>query len=270
MGEASELKDTARDAIDLGLAGLIRLSHTIHEHPETAFEEDRACAWTGDTLADGGYTVTRGIAGMPTAFSAEFGSGPLVLAVCAEYDALPGVGHACGHNIIAASAVGAGLGLAPLADDLGITVRVLGTPAEEGGGGKVTMLDDGVFDDVHAAMMIHPWPTDRLEATCLAVSHFDVTFSGKGAHASAAPWEGINAQDALTVAQVAIGLLRQQLPPGDQVHGVVTHSSAAANIIPASVTARYMVRSRTAPGLSAARSRVEACFEAGAVRDRTM
>ena len=112
----------------------------------------------GRAVGGGGFTVTRGTAGMPTAFSAEIGSGPLVLAVCAEYDALPGVGHACGHNIIAASAVGAGLGLAGLADELGTTIRVLGTPAEEGGGGKVTMLDDGVFDDVHAAMMIHPWP----------------------------------------------------------------------------------------------------------------
>ena len=106
--------------------------------------------------------MSPGTAGMPTAFSAEIGSGPLVIAVCAEYDALPGVGHACGHNIIAAAAVGAGLGLAGLADDLGLTVRVLGTPAEEGGGGKITMLQAGVFDDVHAAMMIHPWPADRL------------------------------------------------------------------------------------------------------------
>ncbi len=141
MGDDPEPKDAARGIIDRALDGLIRLSHTIHEHPETAFEEERASAWTAEILAGGGYTVTRGVAGMPTAFSAEFGSGPLVLAVCAEYDALPGVGHACGHNIIAASAVGAGLGLAPLADDLGITVRVLGTPAEEGGGGKVTMLE---------------------------------------------------------------------------------------------------------------------------------
>jgi amidohydrolase len=178
---------------------------------------------------------------------------------------LPDIGHACGHNIIAATAVGAGLALASVAGDVGLTVRVLGTPAEEGGGGKVLMLERGAFDGVHAAMMVHPWPSDWLTATCLAVAHYDVRYHGREAHASAAPWEGVNAQDALNVAQVAIGLLRQQLPPGDQVHGVVRQSSSAANVIPAAVTARYMVRSRTAAGLAALRPRIDACFEAGAL-----
>jgi metal-dependent amidase/aminoacylase/carboxypeptidase family protein len=127
------------------------------------------------------------------------------------------------------------------------------------------MLERGAFVGVRAAMMVHPWPAEWLTATCLAVAHFDVSYTGREAHASAAPWEGVNAQDALTVAQVAIGLLRQQLPPGDQVHGVVTESTAAANIIPAAVTARYMVRSPTIEGLVALRPRVEACFEAGAL-----
>src|SRR5271163_3689250 len=213
--EEHALKEQARMVIDGQRDRLVTLSHTIHDHPETAFEEDRAAAWTAESLAESGFTVTRGVAGLKTAFSAESGSGPLVVAVCAEYDALPGMGHACGHNIIAASAVGAGMGLAAVADELGITVRVLGTPAEEGGGGKIMMLERGLFDDVHAAMMIHPWPADWLAAICLAVSHFDVTFAGKSAHASAAPWEGVNAGDAMTVAQVAIGLLRQQLRPGD-------------------------------------------------------
>jgi amidohydrolase len=259
------LKEGARQAIGGGLDGLVALSHAIHASPETAFEEELACAWTSEALAEGGFTVTGGVAGMPTAFSAEVGSGPLVMAVCAEYDALPGVGHACGHNIIAASAVGAGLGLARVADQLGITVRVLGTPAEEGGGGKVAMLDAGVFDDVHLAMMIHPWPADRLEGTCLAVSHFDVTFAGKSAHASAAPWEGVNAGDAMAVAQVAIALLRQQFRPGDQVHGIVTHGGQAANIIPESVTGRFMCRSTTLADLEVLERRVLACFEAGAL-----
>ena len=208
--------------------------------------------------------MTTGTADLPTAFIAEAGSGPLVLAVCAEYDALPDVGHACGHNIIAASAVGAGLGLLPVADELGVTVRVVGTPAEEGGGGKVVMLERGAFDDVHAAMMIHPWPDDRLEATCLAVAHFDVGYTGKTAHASAAPWQGVNAGDAMVIAQVALGLLRQQLPPGDQVHGVVTNGGEAANIIPARVTGRFMARSLTIQGLAHLESRVGRCFAAGA------
>jgi amidohydrolase len=265
MAELDLQKEAARQVIDDDLSRLVRLSHDIHAHPETAFEEDRASAWTAETLDGGGFEVTMGTAGMPTAFSAEIGSGPLVLAICAEYDALPGVGHACGHNIIAASAVGAGLGLAPLADELGLTVRVLGTPAEEGGGAKITMLDDGVFDDVHAAMMIHPWPNDRLEGTCLAVAHFDVAFGGKSAHASAAPFEGVNAGDAMVVAQVALGLLRQQLRPGDQVHGVVTNGGQAANIIPDAVTGRFMTRSLSLAGLERLEPRVMACFEAGAM-----
>ncbi len=258
-------KEAARQAIDDGLDGLVRLSRAIHAHPEVAFEEEQACRWTAHLLAEDGFAVTTGTAGLPTAFSAEVGSGPMVVAVCAEYDALPGIGHACGHNIIAASAVGAGLGLARVADELGLTVRVLGSPAEEGGGGKITMLEAGVFDDVHAAMMIHPWPSDRLEGSCLAVSHFDVRFSGKTAHASAAPWEGVNAGDAMVVSQVAIGLLRQQLRPGDQVHGVVIDGGRAANVIPDSVTGRFMCRSTTLDRLEVLEPRVMACFEAGAL-----
>jgi amidohydrolase len=266
---AAAAKEAARRTVEGALDRLVGLSHDLHAHPETAFEEERSAARTAGLLADEGFTVTTGTAGIPTAFVAKAGSGSLVVAVCAEYDALPGVGHACGHNIIAATAVGAGLALAPLADDLGITVRVLGTPAEEGGGGKVAMLDAGVFADVDAAMMVHPWPRDRLEATCLAVSHFDITYTGKGAHASAAPWEGRNAGDAMVIAQVALGLLRQQLPPGDQVHGIVTHGGQAANIIPASVTGRFMCRSRTLEGLLTLDPRVDACFEAGALATGT-
>jgi amidohydrolase len=265
MAEPTPLKEAARQAIDDRLAGLVDLSHTIHAHPEVAFEEERACTWTAEFLAANGFAVTRGTAGMPTAFMAETGSGPMVVAVCAEYDALPGIGHACGHNIIAASAAGAGLGLARVADELGITVRVLGTPAEEGGGGKITLLEHGVFDDVHAALMIHPWPTEHLQGTILAVSHFDVRFSGKSAHASAAPFEGVNAGDAMAIAQVAIGLLRQQLRPGDQVHGIVTSGGEAANIIPESVTGRFMCRATSLAALAAFEPRVMACFEAGAL-----
>ena len=261
----SATKEAARRAIDDGLDGLVRLSRAIHAHPEVAFEEEQACRWTAELLAEEGFAVTTGTAGLPTAFSAEVGSGPMVVAVCAEYDALPGIGHACGHNIIAASAVGAGLGLARVADELGLTVRVLGSPAEEGGGGKITMLEAGVFEDVHAAMMIHPWPSDHLEGSCLAVSHFDVRFSGKAAHASAAPWEGVNAGDAMVVSQVAIGLLRQQLRPGDQVHGVVIDGGQAANVIPDSVTGRFMCRSTTLDRLEVLEPRVMACFEAGAL-----
>jgi amidohydrolase len=209
--------------------------------------------------------VQSGICDLPTAFSARAGSGPLVVALCAEYDALPGVGHACGHNIIAASSLGAAVALAEVADDVGLTVLLLGTPAEEGGGGKVLMLDRGAFDEAHLAMMVHPWPNDRLAAQCLAVSHFDVHFEGKEAHAAAAPYEGVNAADAMAVAQVALALLRQQFRPGDQAHGVVLDGGKAANIIPAHVHGRFMCRARTLEGLEALEPRVRRCFEAGAL-----
>ncbi len=263
--ESSAAKAAAAAVVDDNLDDLVALSHRLHATPELCFEETISARAVSETMRAGGLSVDEGVYDLPTALESRSGEGELVVAVCAEYDALPDIGHACGHNIIAASSVGAGLALAAVADDVGLTVRVLGTPAEEGGGGKVLMLQRGAFAGVHAAMMVHPWPTERLNGTCLAVAHFDVSYSGREAHASAAPWEGVNAQDALTVAQVAIGLLRQQLPPGDQVHGVVTASSAAANVIPAAVTARYMVRSRTMDGLATLRTRVEACFEAGAL-----
>jgi amidohydrolase len=243
---------------------LVSLSHDLHAHPETAFEEHRAATAVTELLELEGFDVERGACGLETAFVATSGSGAVRIGICAEYDALPDVGHACGHNVIAASSVGAAIGLASVADEVDATVVVLGTPAEEGGGGKILMLDGGAFDGLDVAMMVHPWPSDRLEAMCLAVDHFDVTYSGTEAHASAAPWRGVNAGDAMTIAQVSIGLLRQQLPPGDQVHGVVVTGGAAANIIPAHVVGRFMCRSIDADRLRVLRARVEACFEAGA------
>ncbi len=256
-------KDRAASVVTSARDALVELSHDLHAHPETSFHEHRSASAVAGALA--GFEVDHGACGLETAFSARAGSGPLTVAICAEYDALPTVGHACGHNVIAAAAVGAGLALAEVADDIGLTVLVLGTPAEEGGGGKVFMLERGAFHGVHAAMMVHPWPEDRLFANCLAVSHFDVSFAGREAHASAAPWQGVNALDAMTVSQVAIGLLRQQLRPGDQVHGVVTNGGVAANIIPAAVSARYMCRASTLEDLEQLDPRVRACFEAGAL-----
>jgi amidohydrolase len=212
-----------------------------------------------------GFRVERGIADLPTAFRATSGSGALHVAYCAEFDALPDVGHACGHNIIAASSLGAAIGLAAVADELDLTVTLLGTPSEEGGGGKIDLINAGYFDDVHTAMMVHPFPFERLDAHCLAVDHFDVTFTGKEAHAAAAPWVGINALDALTIANVAIGLLRQQLPPGDLVHGITLEGGSAANIIPARAVGRFMARSESSERLAELRIRVNACFEAGAL-----
>ncbi|MFL6095214.1 MAG: amidohydrolase, partial [Blastococcus sp.] len=146
-----DVKDATRATIERSSDALVGLSHRLHEHPELGFEEERACEWVGGLLSDHGFDVVTGVADLPTALTATYGNGDLVIGICAEYDALPGVGHACGHNVIAAAAVAAGLGLAAVADDIGVTVKVLGTPAEEGGGGKILMLDRGAFAGIHAA-----------------------------------------------------------------------------------------------------------------------
>ncbi|MHB1986809.1 MAG: M20 family metallopeptidase [Acidimicrobiales bacterium] len=259
------LKNKTAAAVAADEAALTSLSHRIHGHPELGFEEERSSAWCAEMLAEAGMAVEMGICGLPTAFSAVAGSGPLTIAICAEYDALPEIGHACGHNVIAAAAIGAGRALAAVADDLGITVRVLGTPAEEGGGGKILMMEHGGFDGVHAAMMVHPAPGELDRMPCLAVEHYDVVYRGKEAHASAYPELGINAADALTVAQVAIGLLRQHAEERDQVHGIVTLGGVAPNIVPALASAKYYVRARSVAQLETWSPRVKACFQAGAV-----
>jgi len=260
-----DAKAAARETVESSAQSLIGLSHRVHAHPELKFEETRSAEWTAGVLADAGLAVNAGICALPTAFSCEFGSGSLHLAICAEYDALPQIGHACGHNIIAATAVGAGLALAPLVDDLDLRVSIIGTPAEEGGGGKVFMLERGAFAGVHAAMMVHPAPFEDLTPRVSAVAHFAVSYEGRASHAAAAPELGINAADAFTVAQVAIGLLRQHLRAGDQVHGIITHGGDAANIVPAQADGLWMVRAPTIADLATTRPRVEHCFEAGAV-----
>ena len=258
------IKQAARSEVEGAAEALVDLSHRIWDHPELAFEEERASAWSAQVLADGGFAVETGVAGLPTAFVAEAGSGPLVIGICAELDALPGIGHACGHNMIAAAGVGAGLALAKVADDLGITVRVLGTPAEELGGGKILMVEQGAFDGIHLAMMVHPAPVEGDAFPTLAISQCDFHYHGKTAHASLAPHLGINAADAITVAQVGVGLLRQHLEVGDQVHGIVTRGGEAANIVPGEATARYFMRAPSLDALRVLQPRVERCFEAGA------
>lgn len=261
-----ELKAAAQARFATIQSQMIALSHRIHAHPEVGFEEEHASTWLAETLSDAGFAVTRGICDLPTAFMASAGSGPLHLALCAEYDSLPGVGHACGHNIIAAMALGAGIATAALADDLGLTVHIVGTPAEEmGGGGKILLLERGAFAGMHAAMMVHPSPTDNVTPVTLANSYFEVRYTGKEAHAAAFPEGGINAADALTVAQVAIGLLRQHIRSTDRIHGIITRGGDAPNVIPAHTAARYAVRAQSIDELESIRARVRRCFEAGAL-----
>jgi len=260
-----DAKGAARWTIDRERERLVALSHRIHAHPELKFEEEQSSAWTAGALSDAGYPVEAGICDLPTAFECRVGEGPLHVAICAEYDALPVIGHACGHNIIAAMAVGAGLALAPLADDLGITVSVMGTPAEEGGGGKILMLERGAFDGVHAALMVHPTPMEDLYPRVSAVAHMHVEYHGRESHAAIAPELGINAADAFTVAQVAIGLLRQHLRSFDQVHGIISHGGDATNVVPARTEGTWMARSRTLDDLDVLVPRIHHCFEAGAL-----
>ncbi|MFG1985726.1 amidohydrolase [Streptomyces albidoflavus] len=246
-------------------ATLTGLSRRIHAHPETAFGEHRAAAWCAELLAARGFTVSAPAYGLDTAFTATAGSGPVTVALACEYDALPGLGHACGHNLIAAAGVGAALGLAPVADALGLRIKVLGTPAEERGAGKALMLEAGAFEDVDAAMMVHPCPFEMADFRSFALGTLDVTYTGRAAHPSLNPQEGRNAADALTVAQVALGLLRQHLPAEWRVHGITTAAGTSPNAVPDRATASYELRALAAEDLGALRERVEACFRAGAL-----
>ncbi|MFC5662245.1 M20 family metallopeptidase [Kitasatospora misakiensis] len=258
------MKEAVRERVLAHQDELLTLSRRIHAHPETAFEEHRAAEWCAQLLREHGYSVTAGAPGLPTAFTASLGSGPVTVAIVCEYDALPGLGHACGHNLIAAG-LGAALGLAPHADRLGLTVRVVGAPAEERGAGKALLLDAGAFDGVDAAMMVHPCPVEVADFHSFALGTLSVRYTGRAAHPSLNPHEGRNAADALTVAQVALGLLRQQLPPHWRVHGITTAAGTAPNLIPDSATAEYEIRTSAAEDLAALRARVEDCFRAGAL-----
>jgi amidohydrolase len=260
-------KAAAKESLDSARMRLIELSHRIHAYPEIGFEEEKASAWIAEMLSEAGFQVDTGICGLPTAFSAYVGKGPLHISICAEYDALPGIGHACGHNIIAAAAVGAAIAASSVADELGLKISIIGTPAEEKGdaGGKILLLERGAFNGVHAAMMVHPSPFDILMPKVIAASMFDVQYEGMEAHASSFPERGINAADALTIAQTAIGLLRQHILPTDRIHGIITKGGEAPNVVPAHTAAKYIVRGETLADLEQLRPRVYRCFEAGAL-----
>lgn len=262
---SARAKVRAAEEIERRRGDLVDLSHRVHAEPELGFCEEKASGWVAEVLRDSGFDVQLGVCDMPTALSATYGNGTLRLGICAEYDALPDIGHACGHNVIAAAAVAAGLGLATVAEDLDLTVEVLGCPAEENGGGKVLLLDRGGFAGVHAAMMVHPSPDEDPAPRTLAISDLKATFIGKAAHASGRPYDGINAADALTIAHVAVGLLRQQIRPEERVHGITTRGGEAPNIIPAETSAVYFTRAVDFEALEALERRVRRCFEAGAL-----
>ncbi|HYI61678.1 MAG TPA: M20 family metallopeptidase [Acidimicrobiales bacterium] len=243
---------------------LLDVSHRIHERPELAFAEHHAHDLLTEVLEGEGLAVERSAYGLATAFAARAGTeGPTVV-VCCEYDALPGIGHACGHNVIAAAGLGAGLAAAAVADQAGGRVLVLGTPAEEGGGGKQLMIDAGALDGVAAAVMVHPAGADLRWMDTLAIQRVTVTYRGHAAHAAAAPEKGRNALDAAVLGYVNVAALRQHITPAERVHGIFTEAGQAANVVPDRAVAQWYVRSPSRDGLAALRERVVACLRAGA------
>jgi amidohydrolase len=259
-----DVKDAMVAKVDELADVLLETSHDIHEHPELAFEEHHAHDVLTAILEGAGIDVQRSAFGMETAFDAVVGTEGPTVAVCLEYDALPGVGHACGHNIIATAGLGASLAAAALAADGGGRVRILGTPAEERGGGKEVAIRGGALDGVDVAMMIHPADADLLSMDAIAVVEYDVEFFGEAAHAAAFPHLGKNALDAAVLSYVNIAALRQHIEDTDRIHGIFTNGGARPNIVPESAAMTWMVRSLVRDGLEPLVERVTACFEAGA------
>jgi len=262
----STVKEAISQAVDRLGDELEALSHQIHAHPELGYEEVKACAWLADFLARKGFKVETGVAGVATAFRAtiETGAGPTVAILC-EYDALPGIGHACGHNVIATSGAGAGAALAAAKAQLPKgRILVIGTPAEEGGGGKVKLIQGGVFKDVDCAMMIHGFDRTLLHQDLLGIVRVTFEYTGKAAHASVDPWAGINALDACIQTFNAISMLRQQVRPECRIHGIITSGGAAANIIPEYAAATFYVRAPRIDTMWELCKRVVACAEGAA------
>jgi amidohydrolase len=247
---------------------LVELSHRIHDNPEILFEEVRASGWLADALEARGFAVERGVGGLPTAFRAVMegvAAGPTVAVLC-EYDALPGMGHACAHNVIATMGAGAGLALAPLMGELPGRLVIMGTPAEEGGGGKVLLLDAGAFEGIDAAVMIHPWNANQAAMPLLASTRWEVAFHGRPAHAALAPHLGVNALDAVRLAFAGIDALRQQVRPDVRIHGVITHGGDAPNVIPERAGLKLVARSADgAYLLDELAPRLERVFEGAAL-----
>ncbi len=265
MVDGQQLKQRAAAEVDRRRKELIDLSLRIHANPEIAFEEHKSAAALAEFLEANGFVVESGICEISTAFRASVGSGEPRVALLAEYDALPGVGHGCGHNIIGTASCAAGIALKPVIEETGGTVLVIGTPAEEAAGGKVYMAARGAFDGLDCAMMVHPGNRNTSVAFALACLELDVEFEGKAAHAAARPEAGLNALDAMVAAFVNIGLLRQQLRDSARVHGIITDGGQAVNVIPHHTEAKLLVRSEDDEYMDEVlKPKVLGCFEGAA------
>jgi len=253
-------KAKIKEAVELERQQLIQLSLKIHDSPELGLEEEKASAWLIGYLQDNGFNVERAIAGLGTAFRAAYGRGSPKIALLAEYDALPGIGHACGHNIIGTAAAGAGVASKSIIDQLGGSVVVLGTPAEEGLGGKIDMAKAGAFQGMGVAMIVHPDVRNIITIEALACSTLDVEFFGKPAHAAAQPHEGINALEAMILAFTSINSLRQHMKAGGRIHGIITDGGEAPNIVPAHSAGVFLVRASDNEYLDELKDKVLNCF----------
>ncbi len=269
MSDAPELKARAAAAVEAARPEILELSARIHANPEPAFEEFQAATWCAEAIARAGYAVEHPAGRLATAVRGRLtggrgADGPRI-GILAEYDALPGLGHGCGHNTMAASGVGAALALAAMRDEFAGEIVFLGTPAEERGSGKQFMLDDGLFEGLDAALLFHPADRDMVGCMLLASEDIDVTFTGKAAHAAGEPWEGRNALDAVVLLFQAIGLWRQQMPHHARVHGIVREGGTAANTIPDRATARFMIRSTDQAYFETMRPRFQALVDGAAM-----
>jgi len=263
--EIEKLKLKVKDSVESQRQQLIQLSLNIHDNPELGFKEEKASAWLASYLEDSGFHVERGIAGLATAFRATYGQGSPRIALLAEYDALPKIGHGCGHNIIAASAVGAAVASKSIIDQLGGSIVVLGTPGEEVFGGKIDMVRAGTFKEIDVAMLVHPEVRNMPTEEALACSSLEVEFFGRPAHAAGQPHKGINALDAMILAFTSINSLRQHIRGDARIHGIITDGGEAPNIVPAHSAAVFLVRALDDDYLAELKDKVLNCFTGASV-----
>jgi len=263
--EIEKLKRKVKDSVESQRQQLIQLSLNIHDNPELGFEEEKASAWLTSYLEDSGFHVERGIAGLATAFRATYGQGGPRIALLAEYDALPKMGHGCGHNIIAASAVGAAVASKSIVDQVGGSVVVLGTPGEEVFGGKIDMVKAGTFKEIDVAMIVHPNLRNMVSIQALACSSLEVEFFGRPAHAAAQPYKGINALDAMILAFTSINSLRQHIRSEARIHGIITDGGEAPNVVPAHSAAVFLIRAPDNEYLAELKDKVLNCFTGASV-----
>jgi amidohydrolase len=262
--DLASVKERLGEEIDRRAEMLVDASHQIHAHPELCYEERFAHDLLTGLLEAEKIDVERHAFDLETAFIARAGTAGPTIAVLCEYDALPGIGHACGHNIIGSAGLGAGVAAAVLAEEVGGRVVILGTPAEEGGGGKELLAQRGAFEGVDAAMMVHPAGADLARMDVIAIHQMKVKYHGQAAHAAAFPHKGRNALDAAVLGYMNVAALRQHIKPNERIHGIISNGGDKPNIVPQFAAAEWYVRSPTLKSLERLKPRFVACLEAGA------